>query len=143
MRLPHGVTGFDAAPRRFAAEFKATCFAVARSLHGRLEAIANERTPERGYHLATLALRRGRVIVLCNAFHPLIAFRVDERSPFVDDPELAEVFASLGAFVAIPSAVLNGPPDAAALADLGEQELDQMRYWKPRTLGAIVFNHWD
>ncbi len=74
VRLPRGVTGFDGGPYVNAAEFKAACYAVARLLHGRVEAIDAEPHPGRNYHTATLALRAGSLIVLCNAVHPLIAF---------------------------------------------------------------------
>ncbi len=34
-------------------------------------------------------------------------------------------------------------PRDELLAELSEAELQEVRYWRPSSIGALVFNHWD
>ena len=35
------------------------------------------------------------------------------------------------------------PVSPRSLTELADDELEQYRYWKPATLGEVLFNHWD
>ena len=63
------------------------------------------------------------------------------RLEFMNCPELAD---ALG----VEFAILTGHEACAGVADelvaqLGENELHQMRYWRPQRISDVIFNYWD
>ena len=149
--LPKGVTGFDAPKVEVSAEqFATACHSAARSVGGRVHEIRaayEEITPN--FHQAVLVLRDrpDRVRVVCNAHHPIVAFTAlpaydrETRLRFVDCPELAEALS--GEYSIVSGSDACAAVSAELIAELGEAELIQLRYWKPQRIGDVIFNYWD
>lgn len=84
--------------------------------------------------------------VLVNDHEPLVAFSPGSPAPtrFVSYPELALALEAADAqFRVLEPAELNRSVTDSDLTHLGEAELDQVAYWKPQTLGEVIFNRWD
>jgi hypothetical protein len=149
--LPKGVTGFDAPDDGVSVKrFTTACQAAARQAHARvnlLRAAYEEVTPN--FHEALVALQDGKqaVRVLCNAHFPIIAFASpathdgDAHLRFLDCPELADLLSNEFTILSSEEACAGVLP--AAVARLGEDELEQMRYWNPQRIGDVIFNYWD
>lgn len=87
--------------------------------------------------------------MLGHSTYPLIAF-VEPLAPnmcelrFRDAAPISKRIAELFPDVAIASADdLAQQIDAADLAQLNRAERDQVKYWKPHTVGELAFNWWD
>ena len=61
----------------------------------------------------------------------------------LDDAVLESVFESFKRFKVLAADILNAAPQSKQLSELSEAEISQIKYWKPRRLGEIAFNHWD
>jgi len=149
--LPKGVTGFDAPDDGVPVEgFTASCHTAARQVTGRVHQVkgAYEQVIP-NFHEAFMTLRdRPEMIrVLCNAHYPIAAFATppayegDARLEFVDCPELAE--ALRGEFSIITRRDACAGVTDALIAQLGDDELEQLRYWRPQRIGDLIFNYWD
>lgn len=142
MRLPRGITGF-----RHVSEAALPTVSPER-LRSALGAASRSRAsilpPDgvvRSFHRALV----DGLLVLCNLHVPWAAAA---RAPdggeleFVDPPAWLR---ELDGFVVLDRATLESTvtPDDPRLADLGGVELEQLRYWRPRRLGDLIFNLWD
>ncbi|SDP91670.1 hypothetical protein SAMN05421507_12085 [Lentzea jiangxiensis] len=113
--------------------------------------LAGHVTPN--FHQGLIAYRERTVAVACTRDSAVLALAeprtidfVDgavESGPltFVDAPELMAVLATLlpKSRVLTPSE-LNGPFDATAWPHISSNDI---RYWRPGTLGEALFNYWD
>ena len=149
--LPKGVTGFGSLEAKVSAKhFAITCHNAARTLKGHIEKIrtAQEQYPA-NFHEATLKLRDrfGSVRILCNAQHPVVAFveqshnESDRLLRFTDCPKLVEALGIEYSFLTNSDA--SAAVSSQLIAELSEEEQAQLRYWKPRRIGDIIFNYWD
>lgn len=140
--LPRGVTGFrhvsepalpDVSPERLrsalgvASRSRATIApsdGVARSFH---RAFVDAGLVVCNQHFAWVAAARGPQ---------------DGELEFLDPPAW---LGGLDGFVVLDRATLESSvtPDDPRLADLGPTEREQLRYWRPRRLGDVIFNLWD
>lgn len=149
--LAKGVTGFDAPKEGVPVKrFTEACHAAARQVGGRVHQVraAYEQVTS-NFHEALMTLRHGTetVRVLCNAHHPIVAFTrpaangAAVRLEFLDCPELADVMREEFALMSRAEACAGVSDEL--VAQLGDAELQQMRYWKPQRVGDVVFNYWD
>ena len=149
--LPRGVTGFNFPEHGVPVKrFTSACHTAARQARARVHHVrgAYEQVM-RSFHEAKLTLRDGTetVRVLCNAHYPIVAFASpaaqewDVRVQFVECPLLAEHLSGEFTILSVQDACAGVSP--AAIAQLGEAELDQMRYWNPQRIGDVIFNYWD
>ena len=60
----------------------------------------------------------------------------------VDSTVMAETAEQSG-WRLLGAAEAAEPVNGTVLGDLGEDELTQVRYWRPSCVGEVVFNHWD
>jgi hypothetical protein len=149
--LPKGVTGFDAPKDCVPVKrFTAACHAAARQVAGRVLQVRpayEQVTPNFHEALVTLRGRPEAIRVLCNAHYPIVTFAApathesDARLEFMDCPELADAFRAEFAIMTSHEAC-SGVADEL-VAQLGEDELHEMRYWRPQRIGDVVFNYWD
>ncbi len=95
----------------------------------------------------TLRNRPDTVRVLCNAHYPIAAFATppayegDARLEFVDCPELAEALRAEFSVITRQDACAGVADEL--IAQLSDDELHQMRYWRPQRIGDVIFNYWD
>lgn len=157
-RLPRGATGFrdlrsEPLPLTDAQVFASVCYEAARLVHGRVLEI---RRPEVTPDFRTAVIRRGESIaaVLGHMHLPVLAIaqvsadRVifgDGYGVIFGDGRvcLEEALRSLDAFQVLTSTELNMPISLIDMSGLDRAERRQIAYWKPQTLGELLFNHWD
>jgi len=149
--LPKGVTGFDAPDESVCVKwFETACHAAVRRAKGRVQKVRaayEQVTPN--FHEALVSLPNGAdtVRVLCNAHHPIVAFAApathegDVRLQFLDCPQLAGALSDEFCILSAQDACAGISSDL--VAQMGEAELSQMRYWRPHRIGDVIFNYWD
>ncbi|MBC7881149.1 MAG: hypothetical protein H7Y37_07420 [Anaerolineae bacterium] len=153
MQLPKGVTGFygrgEAEPPTVdTKQFTAVCHYAVRSIGGKVLKIDTAMI-YRNYCRADIQFANGTLRqIVCNTYHPLIAIGLEAQEGefyphFVDEPALAAALSALGGFEVLNTQVLDVFPDTVNTALLGKAEREQVNYWKPDTIGKILFNHWD
>ncbi|MFH9090640.1 hypothetical protein [Streptomyces sp. NPDC017673] len=149
-RLERGVTGFRGRsepplPSTDPKACRAACHAAARAAGGQVEDFREQEYP-RNFHSATIGDRDGTYIALFHAHHPLIAFAGDRRHWYTDEfqepPTWATVLIEVG-FVVLSAAQLLAPLTESDTSALSPTEWDQIKHWRPATLGATLFNSWD
>ena len=150
--LPQGVTGFRHAEEPPLSEIsirslETACWEAARRLHGsvlstRPAGIATN------FHTFEISLPEQKVSILCNAHFPLIGF-AEPIAPgqqvfsFVDVSGLAAVLKSIGGLEVLTAGELKSPLVQESISDLSPAELKQVAYWRPQTVGEVIFNCWD
>ena len=152
--FPCGITGFwlstDAPPPATnEREFLAVCHAAAQQLHGKVlsqDLVADHRACN--FSVVTIQLPLEDIAVLLNSHIPLIAMsqplsRQDLTIRFVDSPVLADAIRKCGSFTILTASELAQRISDDMLADLSNAEMQQIKYWKPATVGAMLFNFWD
>lgn len=94
-----------------------------------------------------------RSLVLCNAHYPWLGLvepngLVEDGSPIFDPrwkdvPALAQALEAFSEFRVLDVMYLESLPEPQMLLHLWEGEVKQIRSWKPRNIGDIIFNTWD
>ncbi|WP_100332242.1 hypothetical protein [Bacillus xiapuensis] len=155
MHLAYGITGFYEAgdqplPRNAGKLFKKMCWEAARTIGADVLMFQKPGHRTNFFHVL-LDNGRKRIHILLNAHYPLIAFAASVEFghiTFYDEPALSESFKG---FYLCEAKELNqllriqSHPEFALLHhhDLNKAELSQIMYWKPNTVGEVVFNFWD
>lgn len=147
MILPRGITGFwsvNAAPFSLLDEkaFCQMCHALARK-NGRTVTELDTDTAARNFYSAKLGRYDQSVFILQNIHYPYAAFaQRDASGGFIlaGQPEWLKLSEDPVRFLSL--AELN--QDRSGLCgELSPEELEQIRYWNPQTVGEIIFNTWD
>ena len=147
MILPRGITGFwsaNTAPLPLLDEkaFCQMCYSIALENGGTVTELDTDTYP-RNFYSVKLSRHDQSVFVLQNIHYPYGAFarRADpDRFVLTSKPE----------WLRLP----EGPVRFLSLAELSQdwhglcgelspEELEQIHYWNPQTVGEIVFNTWD
>ncbi|MFF5185675.1 hypothetical protein ACFY30_18140 [Streptomyces sp. NPDC000345] len=152
IRVARGATGFwgydDAAlPQVDVVAFKTACHAVARSIRGTVAEVAPAgATPN--FHAALITAPGIRSSVLCHEVLPVVAFAASPPQAgvpltnFASPQAWADAFER-GGFRLLDVDELSTPLATADTSELAEAELEQVRYWRPSTVGELMFNWWD
>ncbi|MEV6357833.1 hypothetical protein [Streptomyces hydrogenans] len=149
-RLEPGATGFrdrgdPPLPRTDPQPCRAAWFAAARAAGGQVEDFTEREYPQ-NFHVATISDRDGAHIALFHAYYPLIAFVGDRRYWYTDEfqepPAWATALTDSG-FVVLSTAQLLSPLTEWDTSTLSATERRQIKHWRPKTLGATLFNSWD
>ncbi|SNT51426.1 hypothetical protein SAMN05421812_10820 [Asanoa hainanensis] len=146
MELPAGATGFDAAVADEAEVrgFTTACHHAARATGGAVTRVVPA-GPTPSFHTVEISLGQQRIAVLRHSTLPLVAF-TDPRGDgelaltFVDHPDLA---AAMSGVPVLSAGQLNAPVSQADLGALGPAEHEQIGYWRPTSVGELLFNFWD
>lgn len=147
MILPRGITGFWSAdtevpPFLDEKAFRQMCHVLAWESGG-TAAEADTDTAARNFYFAKLSRYGQSVFILQNIHYPWVAFArrdVYGRFVFTSPPEWLQLPEGPVWFLSL--AELNR--DWRGLCgDLSTEELKQIRYWNPQTVGEIIFNTWD
>jgi hypothetical protein len=156
MELRKGITGFrhvndPPLPSTDLLSFRSYCFAAARMLGGKVAHPGLEPVRvEANFTWLVLELPTGAVAVLLNRHSPVVGFARPwgEDGPhglitFLNCERLAGVFEEMGGYEVVSQTELGRPVRPDDLRQLSPAEMEQVKYWKPRRLGDIVFNFWD
>ena len=147
MILPRGITGFGSIntdPPLFLDEkaFCRMCHALARENGGAVTEVDTD-TAIRNFYSAKVSRYDQSVFLLQNIHYPYAAFAQREASGrfvLTQQPEWLQLPESPVQFLSFDK--LN--QDWRSLCgELGPEELEQIRYWDPQTVGEIIFNTWD
>jgi hypothetical protein len=152
MKLPPGATGFGL-PDGLAGPddvrtFMTACHDAARRTGGSV-ARAQESGATPSFHAASIVYGDEKITILRHIRLPLIAFARESgpqamtADPFIDRPALADILAQDTHCQVLSAPDLNSPLTEADMTDLTVAEHHQISYWKPATLGALLFNYWD
>lgn len=145
--LPRGITGFyDGTqlppPTLDEKGFHRFCYALSQAHHGSVLSLDCDITGK-NFYAAHLELRHTPCVLLANAHHPYVAFAasmdpwppVFQNPPFDPTPFWPEMH--------LMTAAQLEQDWRHQVRDLGAAEMEQIRYWNPRTVGEILFNFWD
>ncbi|MER7441838.1 hypothetical protein [Micromonospora avicenniae] len=149
MKLPPGATGFSP-PRGARTDlraFTAVCHHAARAIGATVTGVTPAGvTPS--FHTLDFADAQHHIAVLRHTTLPFIAFARphpdgDGMVTFVDHPGLAAAFTNLTDAQALTTRQLQTSLSQVDLSALSPHEHDQVNYWKPTTVGELMFNFWD
>jgi hypothetical protein len=151
MILPKGTTGFfgvgDKLPQVNPNHFSKACYKIVSETNAKVLCISTQLESGKNYYYAALEITDRSVLILCNTCHPLVSFAIPGNEinyeEFIDDAVLESVFESFKRFKVLAADILNAAPQSKQLSELSEAEISQIKYWSPKRLGEIVFNHWD
>ena len=147
MILPRGITGFggiNTNPPLFLDEkaFRRMCHALARENGGAVTEVDTD-TAVRNFYSAKLSRYDQSVFLLQNIHYPYAAFAQRDTSGgfiWISQPEWLQLPEGSVRFLS-PSELTRDWHDLRG--ELSPEELDQIHYWNPQTVGEIVFNTWD
>lgn len=150
MILPNGVSGFydsefNKPPRVNGYQFKQLCFDFASKNGGKMLAFNHPHYP-RNFYISQFDILGKHLYVLLNEHYPFVAFAsfVDiENIKFIDNPQLVENFSDY--YTVLGKEQLNVPFNKSVIekSEFNGAELKQFAFWKPNTVGEIIFNYWD
>lgn len=152
MKIPYGVSGFYNSDERKppeidVAKYKELCYQLARALGAELQEFHESLYPA-NFYKAVFLLGEKNICLVMNKHYPLLAFAdiADAvRIEFIDYPPGNGVIPE--GFKVLAVAELETPVprnvDDLQSAGLNQGEIQQIKYWKPDTLGQIIFNFWD
>lgn len=149
MKLPPGATGFNPPSGAEAdlSAFTAVCHHAARAVGATIADVTPAGvTPN--FHTVVVADSQHHIAVLRHTALPLIALarpldNGDVTITFVDQPDLAVAITDLTDAQVLAVEQLQTPLTAVDLSALEPGEHDQIDYWKPATVGELLFNFWD
>ena len=101
------------------------------------------------FHTAVLENGNDRLHMLGHSTYPIIAFAEPRESyscvlVFRDARSIAESLLEMFPDVIIATtAELSKPITNTDLDKLNRAEIEQVKYWKPSTVGELAFNWWD
>lgn len=157
MNLPNGVTGFhssiDNKPNEIDENhFKSICFDLIRRNQGKILKI-DEANLTSNFSKVKVNVFNREIYVLLNAYYPFLALASTvefQHINFIDDPVLSKGFMPF--YKVLSKEKLNEPLDIRNSKgkvslenknNLNSSELEQIFYWKPNTVGEVMFNFWD
>ncbi|WP_342314862.1 hypothetical protein AAB109_29470 (plasmid) [Priestia megaterium] len=157
MELLNGVTGFYIdtkvePPATSLKQFKIHSYEAARTYNGELLE-CNDTDVHSNFLFSILRISNKEVYVLLNKHYPFVAFASsvnEERIFFVNDKELNFLFSAF--YTILDAESLNerllytGKKESFLIKNdnqLNSSELAQIAYWKPITLGEVLYNYWD
>ncbi len=160
VKLKPGVTGFYGNTEPPYIDFKAykqVVYAIAIELRMKVTKCSSE--PEEYNDNFYRAILKGdkKLWVLCNMHYPIIALSDgfhysyesdDERcgyywDRFIEIPSIIELVEKISGFKCLTAEEFNQPVTGECIRDLWGSELNQIKYWKPKTISEILFNFWD
>ena len=147
MILPRGITGFGSIntdPPLFLDEkaFCRMCYSIALENGGTVTELDTDTYP-RNFYSAKISRYGQSIFVLRNVHYPYVAFTQRDTSGgfiWISQPEWLQLPEGSVRFLS-PSELTRDWHDLCG--ELSPEELEQIHYWNPQTVGEIVFNTWD
>lgn len=157
MKLPNGITGFykleaDIPPQVDEKQFKQICFNIVLGYGGKVKKY-NSSGYNSNFYSTQIELFDQQFFILLNKHYPFLALASNVEYfdiEFLDIPVLFEQFSTF--YNVIKPEILNEsvilrPGSKNGILgnehELNTAELEQIKYWKPETIGKIIFNFWD
>ena len=147
MILPRGITGFwsvNTAPLPLLDEkaFCQMCYSIALENGGTVTEVDTD-TAIRNFYSAKVSRYGQSVFLLQNIHYPYAAFAQREASGrfvLTQQPEWLQLPESPVQFLSFDELDQGW---SSLCGELSPEELEQIHYWNPQTVGEIVFNTWD
>lgn len=150
--LPYGVSGFynsdePKPPEMDVNRYKELCSELARKLDGELLEFIDSLYPA-NFHKAHFTLPTKNICLVMNKHYPLLAFAntVEEmKIEFIDYAEGTKAVPEEYKVLTAEALEAKVPENFAELPGnkMNKGEIEQINYWKPGTVGEIVYNFWD
>lgn len=148
MNLPYGITGFyrseDSKPPSVnGKQFKQLCFDLVSRNGGKVRSVTSPQYPA-NFYCAQVEFSGDLIYILLNEHYPYLAFASFVEFgdiTFIDVQALRALFDPY--YQVIDITELNATVDLSLIMGLNSAEVEQIAYWKPSTIGQIIFNHWD
>jgi len=152
VELPYGVSGFydsdePKPPEMDVSKYKELCDELAKKLDGEMLEFTDSLYPA-NFHKAYFKLPAKSVCLVMNKHYPLLAFATTVEAlkiKFIDYPEATEAVPEEYTVLTAEALEAKVPENLAELPgnQISKGEIRQINYWKPETVGQIVFNFWD
>ncbi|MCM3667250.1 hypothetical protein M3204_22900 [Mesobacillus subterraneus] len=149
IRLPNGITGFhnstnNLPPKVDGRQFKSVCAAIVNRSGGKLLKFREPLYPLNFYE-AEVKVNDNEFYILLNEHYPYIAFASVVEFGKIDFINASELLTQFSPFYKVLSLKeLNEPLNIKSDSiNLNSAELEQISYWKPKTIGEVIFNFWD
>jgi len=153
VELRPGITGFrhvnDAAiPKSDLKEFSEHCHTAARMIGATVRAVQPSFAVSTNFARALFQTKHELATILLNCHFPIIAFASpieigDMKVNFHDVPQLTEAFDNFNVYELLSVTEANRRLTADDLSHLSPAEQRQVRNWRPKTIGEVIFNFWD
>jgi hypothetical protein len=130
-------------------DFSKACYAAALLTGRRVLEVVEANQPTPNFHLALLERHGDTVAVVGNREVPLLAITVPREAhkagplSFVDVVDLASALSQIEPFKVLSVAELSRPLSQITSGELPPHDAYDIRYWRPKTFGEVVFNYWD
>ncbi|MEV4412583.1 hypothetical protein [Catellatospora sp. NPDC049609] len=150
MKLPPGATGFGTISYTAQEDLRALA-AICHHAARRTGATVTDLLPvgaTPNFHTATIAYSDSAVAVLRHGLLPWLALAQPAPSgqvprDWIDRADLADAIREVSDLRLLTRTELLQPPTTADLEDLRPHEVKQIGYWRPTTVGDLLFNLWD
>ncbi len=146
MLLQKGITGFSDCRNPLQTTenfqlFKTICYTAAAAFNAEIIEISDNQYPQ-NYFSANILLNGKSICILLNRYYPIIGFTRELHGSkyFIDCKELFSMLSYQYNVIACDR--LNAPFDNCPHA-LDKCELQQIEYYRPTSIGNIIFNEWD
>lgn len=146
MILPKGITGFRSIkdkelPLMDSIQFKQLSHTFVRELGGEMKGFSEHFSHQNFYSIEYM-LHRKSYFVLLNCHHPFLAFSARwVEFTFLDVPAMKTKYKPH--YTVLTKDYLDTPITSEHLSSLSKAELEQISYWRPKTVGEVIFNNWD
>jgi len=146
--LPRGITGFTSYPNSLAIqELKPFISLIYSILRGTLE-WEDLDLSGKNYYYFSIKSSDQEYHVFLNAYFPCVAISKKFKGKkfiFMRAEEILSQFKLLEDcnYLLLGEEILNQDLIELDFLDLDRAEIEQIRYWKPKTIIEIVFNNWD
>lgn len=102
-------------------------------------------TNNKNFYTYQIGIQTKVFYVLLHSIFPYVAFAsvVDYSGiKFIDEPEQVKSILT-ESYKVLDTNLLNQTLTIEDTSRLGKQEQEMIRYWKPETIGEVIFNYWD
>jgi hypothetical protein len=152
--LLNGISGFviNALPEVYTSQFKKLCHSFANLTHGKFVSFELPHVSQ-NFYKAVLEFNEGMIFILLNSSYPIVAFASSVEYfniLFIDHPHsnFIKTFSDVFTVATVNELLERLEMDdrtQTVLNDnnLNKSELSRIFYWKPKTVGEVVFNFWD
>lgn len=155
MELPYGISGFynsdePKPPEMDVSKYKELSYDLARKLDGELLDFVDSLYPA-NFYKAYFKLPARNICLIMNKHYPMLAFANTVevgnaiKFEFLDFPEGKKEVP--GQYTVLSAEMLDSevPKNIDELPEnkLNKGDIEQIKYWKPETIGQIIFNFWD